>query len=192
MNNKRAIIIHGFEGGPTINWFPWLREKLEEHNVQVSVPSMPNAYSPKLNEWLDYLHQIIGEPDENVFLIGHSLGGPAIFRYLEALPMGKKIGGAVVVAGFAESINAQAVENFVTGKWHDEKIKTSSNQITLINADDDPYIPMEMAERMKKRFDAHLIVMRNAQHICEKAGFLQLPEALEDLRKMIKLSSTNV
>lgn len=189
MNKKKVIILHGYEGSQGINWFPWLKDEVEGRGVEVQIPLMPNSCSPKLCEWLDYLGKLIGEPDENLFIVGHSLGGPAIFRYLETLPHGKRIGGAVVVAGFAESIHSDAVENFVSGEWDDEKIRNSSRNITLINSDDDPYIPMAMAERMRKRFDAKLVVMHKAQHICEKAGFLQLPEALEELQELMNTSS---
>jgi uncharacterized protein len=188
MKNKKVIILHGYEGSPGINWFPWLKKKLEELDVQVQIPSMPDSCSPKLGAWLDYLEKMIGEPNEDLFLVGHSLGGPAIFRFLETLPAGRKIGGAVVVAGFAESIHADAVENFVNGQWNDEKIRSSSYNITLINSDNDPYIPMEMAMRMKNRFEAKLVVMHEAEHICEKAGFLRLPEALEELQQMMSSS----
>lgn len=192
MTTKKVIILHGYEGSPGINWFPWLKDKLEELGAHVQVPLMPNSCSPKLTEWLEFLDRLVAEPDEDLFIVGHSLGGPAIFRYLEKLTPSRKIGGALVVAGFAESIHAEAVEGFVSGEWNDEKIRNSSRAITLINSDDDPYIPMEMAERMKRRFDARLVVMHKAQHICEKAGFLQLPEALEELKQMMSMSDASV
>ncbi|MBU4141279.1 hypothetical protein KKE99_00155, partial [Patescibacteria group bacterium] len=30
MNQKRIFIIHGWEGAPESNWFPWLKKQLEK------------------------------------------------------------------------------------------------------------------------------------------------------------------
>jgi len=97
---KRAFIIHGWGGTPEEGWFPWLKEKLEEKEFKVEIPSMPNASHPKIKAWVDHLSTVIGTPDEETFLIGHSIGSQAISRYLESLPQDAKIGKAVFVAGF--------------------------------------------------------------------------------------------
>ena len=39
---KTAIIIHGTEGYPEENWFPWLKSELEIIGYQTFVPQFPS------------------------------------------------------------------------------------------------------------------------------------------------------
>ncbi len=96
---KRVFIIHGWDGYPEEGWFPWLKKELEKNGFEVFVPAMPNPSEPKIEEWIPFLENIIDEPDEDTYLVGHSIGCQTIFRYLEQLE-NKKIGGAVCVAGW--------------------------------------------------------------------------------------------
>jgi uncharacterized protein len=66
----------------------------------VIVPAMPNTDNPIFSEWLESMQEIIKKPDENTYLVGHSLGAIAILKFLELLPPEQKIGGAMFVAGF--------------------------------------------------------------------------------------------
>jgi predicted alpha/beta hydrolase family esterase len=73
---KRVIIIHGYGGSPEINWIPWLKAELEKQGIAVSVPAMPNTDAPQLSEWLPYLQEVVGEPDENTASIGSAAKTP--------------------------------------------------------------------------------------------------------------------
>src|SRR3989338_7383135 len=101
---KRVFIIHGWEGSPEANWFPWLKKELESIGVKAEALEMPNTNHPVMSEWIGHLKNVVSEPDENTYLVGHSLGVIAILRYLESLDGEKKIGGVILVAGFPELI----------------------------------------------------------------------------------------
>lgn len=62
---------------------------------------------PKLVKWLSKLQEVIGKPNRDLYLIGHSLGVITILRYLESLTGDEKIGGAVFVAGFTNDLGYQ-------------------------------------------------------------------------------------
>ena len=51
---KRVIIIHGWESGPTEHWFPWLKSELEKNGFEVLTPQMPNTFFPRQAEWVSY------------------------------------------------------------------------------------------------------------------------------------------
>lgn len=178
---KRVFIIHGWEGTPDSNWFPWLKKELEIRNFDVKVPEMPNTANPMMSEWLSHLQKLVGEPDKNTYLIGHSLGVIAILRYLESLKKDQKIGGAILVAGFPESIGIPEIDNFFSKPVDFEKVKTSVNHIIAINSDNDPYVPLEQGQTLKEKLDAELIVMPNSAHLNQDAGFTELPIVLEKL-----------
>ncbi|HUS25961.1 MAG TPA: alpha/beta fold hydrolase [Nevskiaceae bacterium] len=181
----RVILVHGYQGSPAENWLPWLRAELEKRGIEVLVPSMPHADAPQLKEWLLHLQKIVGPPNEQTFLAGHSLGCPAILRYLESLPPGQKIGGAVLVAGFAEPITFRELDSFVIGTWDEDRIKAAANTLVIINSDNDPYVPLVMGEHIRDRFNATLIVKHGAGHFNTKAGFTELPEVLQYLQTLL-------
>jgi predicted alpha/beta hydrolase family esterase len=184
--SKKVFIIHGYGGYPEKNWFPWLKESLEKQGIETTVPAMPNTENPQLSEWLPHLQSVIGEPDGDTYLVGHSLGCITALQYLNSLPNGKKIGGVVLVAGFAEPIHLTELNNFFTTPLHDEKIKNSAKAIVIINSDDDPHVPLWQGEKIRDRFSAELVVISGGQHLNEKAGYTELPIVLEKLEEFIK------
>lgn len=184
MSKKRVFIIHGWEGTPDSNWFPWLKDKLEKRGFDVMVPEMPNTDHPVLSEWLAYMQKNICNPDKNTYLVGHSLGVVAILRFLESLSLEQKIGGVFMVAGFSESLGIRETESFFAKSVNYEKIKNSANKFIAINSDNDPYVPIEKGEVLKDKLGAELIVVPKGSHLNEGAGFTKLPIVLESLLKI--------
>ena len=182
--SKRVFIIHGWEGTPDSNWFPWIKNELEKKDFEVAVPLMPNADFPIMDEWVAHLQKIVEKPDENTYLVGHSLGVAAILRYLESLSAGKKIGGAILVAGVAKSIGIKELENFFTKNFDYGKIKKAVKHMVVVNSDNDPYIPMEHGEILRDKLGAKLIIIPNGEHLNAGNGFFEFPLVFEEVLKM--------
>lgn len=182
---KKVFIIHGWGGSPEANWFPWLKSELEKVSIETEVLAMPNTDNPQMSEWIDFMQQSIGLPNEEIFLVGHSLGCIAILRYLESLDKEERIGGIVLVAGFSRSINIPELENFFESPLDYGKVKKSVRQIVAINSDNDYYVSLEEGRIMEEKLGAKLIVLPNAFHLNEGNGFFELPTGLEELLKMI-------
>jgi len=178
----RVLIIHCWGGSPDSNWFPWTKTELEKHGFEATVPQMPNADFPIQSEWLLHMQKMIGDVDENTFLVGHSLGVIAILKFLESLPDNQKIGGAILVSGFSQSLGTiPEIENFFEKTTDYEKIKSHCNHFVAISSDDDPYVPMEKGEILRDKVGAKLIVLHGAGHINIGTGYFELPIALEEL-----------
>src|SRR3972149_10232215 len=109
---KTVISIHGWGGHPNEGWRPWLKSELAKENITVINPAMPNTDNPQEEEWVNYLHEVIKIPNENLILLGHSLGVITIFRYLEGLKQNEKIGAAIFVAGFTDDLGFKELSNF--------------------------------------------------------------------------------
>lgn len=84
---KNIFIIHGTEGHPKENWFPWLKQELEEKGYNVLVPQFPSPpiVPAKIAEWFDVLKDYEQYINEDTIIIGHSLGGIFTLRMLEKL-----------------------------------------------------------------------------------------------------------
>jgi predicted alpha/beta hydrolase family esterase len=183
---KKVYIIHGYGGYPSKNWFPWLKSELTKLGVEVDVLSMPNTDDPKYSEWLEHIQSQILNPDENTYLVGHSLGCITILQYLNNLKQGLRVGGIVLVAGFSTPIHFTELNSFFEVPLDEEKIKNNAGKMVAISSDNDPHVPYWQAEELRDRFDLELITIHNGQHLNEKAGYTELPIVLEKLREIMQ------
>jgi len=184
MSQKRIYIIHGWEGSPESNWFPWLRRELEKRGFEVTIPEMPNADHPVFSEWLEHMQKVVKNPDQNTFLVGHSLGVIAILKFLEALAPDRKIGGAVLVAGFPEPIGYKELDSFFASPLKYKKIKQAAGRFAAINSDDDPYVPLRNGEILEEKLGAELTIFPKGSHLNQGAGFTKLPIVMESILRM--------
>ena len=162
---KRAFIVHGWTGKPDEAWFPWLKKELENKGYEVHTPSMPNTNYPEISSWVNYLSEVVGEPDEETYFVGHSIGCQTIMRYAASLNDGSKIGGIVFVAGFfnlyADDYDQE--EHDTAKPWLEtpidtDKVKRICPKITAIFSDNDPDVPLSDSEIFKERLGAKIIV----------------------------------
>lgn len=187
---KRVIIVHCWDGYPEYCWYPYVKRELESKGFDVKVPAFPETESPKLAKWLPVLKEAIGEPDENTYLIGHSIGCATILRYLEMLPEGEKIGGAVLVAGYTDDLGFKEINNFFETPIDLEKIKTRANHFVAIHSDDDPYVPLKHGDIFKEKLEAELIIKHNAGHFSSSddeeisKSCTELPDVVDAILRM--------
>ena len=189
---KRVYIIHGWEGYPEENWFPWLKHEVEAKGFEVQVPQMPDADSPRINKWIPALAQIVKNPDVDTYFVGHSMGCQAIARYLEALPEGIKIGGVIFVAGFFKRLTGLGEEpdyEEVEKDWMKtpidfDKIKIHFEQSVAIFSDNDPYVPLDNQDDFRGKLGSKIIIQHKMNHFSGNWGVFELPIVLEELLKM--------
>lgn len=179
---KRAVIVHCWSGNPEFAWYPWVKAELEKQGYIVQVPQMPGTDQPRLDTWLPYLQQLIGQPDDELVLIGHSIGTVAIMRYLETLSEGEHIGKAILVAAFTDQLGFKELENFFETRLDFATIKTKSVRgFTVIQSDNDPYMSAQYGNRLKQELGAKLIVKHNAGHMSGEDGCMELREVVEEV-----------
>ena len=183
---KRVFIIHMWDGRPDEGGFPWLKEKLEEKGFKVYTPSMPEPANPKIDAWVSFLKQQVGTPDENTYLLGHSIGAQTILRYLESLEPTAKIGGAVFLAGWVHLTDEAYEEEGdveIAKPWLEtpidwEKVKLHTDKFTAIFSDDDPLVPYSDSEIFKDKLNAKIITESKKGHFSGDDGIKELPSAL--------------
>jgi predicted alpha/beta hydrolase family esterase len=179
---KRAVILHGWEGNPGECWFPWLKGELEKSGFKVEVPQMPNPKEPQMSEWVPRLAEVVGNPDGETCLVGHSLGCITILRYLEGLPEGKRIGRVVMVAGFTDPLGYRELENYFQKPIDWEKIKKHCSDFVAINSDNDPYVPLKHADAFRERLGARIIIEHGKGHMSDSANIKELPSVLKAVK----------
>ncbi len=178
---KKVFIIHGWEGNPNSNWFPWLKSKLEEHGISVSVPQLPDPFHPKQEEWLEALREAVGKPAKDDYFIGHSLGCITILRYLESLNDNEEIGGAVLVAGFTDDLGYKELTDFYRTPILWERINLHCKKFVSIASDNDQYVALKYSDILKENLGAKVMIQPKMGHF----GMVELHVALNELLKMI-------
>lgn len=184
---KRVFLIHGWEGSPEGGWFPWLKQELIKQGFEVISPAMPNSNKPQMMEWVDYLKTAVGEADEHCYFIGHSLGCITILRYLEQLQPEKKVGGAILVAGFTSNLGYEELTNFFTdnGQLNWGKIKSHCKNFVAIHSDNDPLVSTHYGERFFGGYlGANYILMHEMGHFSSGDGIKELPIVFESITKI--------
>ena len=186
---KRAFIIHGWEGTPDQHWLPWLKAELEKKDFAVQVPAMPNTDEPEMNAWISTLTKLVGTPDKETYLIGHSIGCQTILHYLQNIDT--KIGGAVLVApwftlteeAMPDDESKEIAKPWIESSFDYAKIKSNSKIIAIFSTDD-PAVPMENVEMFQKRLDAKTIVKENRGHFTSEDDINELPSALNAIMEL--------
>lgn len=184
---KRIFLIHGWEGSPDTNFFPWLKNKLLEKGFDVVVPEMPETETPKIDEWVTHLAKLVKNPDEQTFFVGHSIGCQAIMRYLEKISP-QKVGGAVFVAGWFNLVNLESKESEkVAAPWLKtqiqlDKVRQSCPKSIAIFSDNDSWVPLSDKDIFKRELGSKIIVMHDQGHFDELD---EVPVVLESILKLV-------
>ncbi|OGZ13471.1 MAG: hypothetical protein A2942_01355 [Candidatus Lloydbacteria bacterium RIFCSPLOWO2_01_FULL_50_20] len=190
---KRVIIAHGWEGSPKEGWFPWLTQALEARGFEVHIPALPDADNPRIEKWIPKLQEVIGTPDEQTYLVGHSMGCQAIARYLATLPEAAKVGGAVFVAGFFKHLTGLENEPDVRETeqhWLDTPLDLNSVRAHLpksiaIFSDNDPYVPLDNQDDFRDKLGSEIVLKERMGHFKGgNDGITELPVVLESLLKI--------
>lgn len=186
---KRAIIVHCWDGYPDYCWYPWAKKELETKGFSVQVPAFPETGAPKQTKWVPVLKEQIDKPDDELFLIGHSVGCITILRYLETLKEGERVGGVVLVAGFTDNLGFEELKNYFETPIDFAKIKAKSkNGFIAIHSDNDPYVDLKFGDIFKKALGAEVIIKHAMGHfsgpVDKEESCVELPDVIVSVEKL--------
>jgi predicted alpha/beta hydrolase family esterase len=182
---KKVFIIHGLEGTPNGGWRPWLMGELQKLGVYACALSMPHQNNPKCNEWVEEIaRHVEGNKEDELYLVGHSLGVPTILHYIEQAPPEIKIRGLVLVSGPSEKITNSKADGFLQNPIDFEKVLQKISHAVIIHGDDDPVVPFREGGFLAEKLHCDLVVIHEGKHLNGSAGFTVLPECLTELQKM--------
>ena len=186
---KYIIINHGYLGSNIENWFPWLKNKIDNEENQCIIPQYP---IDKNNHYYEYWEKVLddykefGYINENTTLIGHSSGCAFTIKYL--LNRNIKVDKLILVSGFnnyftedEDDFHKSVNKSFYIDDNKLIRVKELCNKIISIYGDNDPYIPQEVFLDYSNKLGAKRIVIHNGGHLNKDSGFLELNELLKYL-----------
>ena len=191
---KRAVILHGTDGNPEANWFPWLKAKLEEQGYEVWVPELPGNHTPNRQVYNDFLLSSGWDFMDNI-VVGHSSGAVQILNLLmdERCPrirLGVMVGAWAGMEGAdTERMKAagldpeQFKDTFPPEGFDFERIKSQADRLAFVHGDNDPYCPLEQARYLAEKLDAEITIIPKGHHLGTK--FTELPELWDIIKPAI-------
>jgi len=191
---RRVFIIHGWGGYPEEGCFPWLKQKLEAAGFEVFNPAMPEPLAPKIETWVPFLSQQIGQINEKTFLVGHSVGAQTVLRYIQTLPPNEKLGGVALLAPWTH-LTDEAFEDdedpILAKPWLETpidwiKIKAHTDNFVAIFSDNDPLVPLSDSEIFEANLGAKIIIEHDQGHFSGSDGITELPSLLNSVLEMSK------
>lgn len=185
---KRAILVHGWGGNPEEGWRPWLRQNLEKSGWQVINPAMPESDTPTQDAWLTKLVEVIGEPDGETYLVGHSLGAITILRYLEGLSGDQHIGGAVFIAGFANNLTFDGykgeLDSFFTAPVDWGVVNDRCHQFFVLHSQDDTWVDESNYHELKAELNGKSELQNGFKHYSGDDGIKEIEPVSKALQDM--------
>lgn len=183
---KRIYVIPRWGNTSHDEWYPWLKEELQNTSKfeSVEVLDMPQPNVPIIKNWTEYLRQKIGNSTHELsktYLVGHSIGVQAILRYLATLPSSIKIPGILGVAAWWKIDQPwDSVKPWLETPLDLSRVKSMVNQTLILISDNDPITHDWKKNKTdwEKKLDAKVQVIHGAEHFREQVEFPVL-EAIE-------------
>lgn len=159
--------------------------ELEKLNIYACALAMPNPNNPVPSEWIKEISRHIeANRRDQIYLIGHSLGVPAILRYIENTKA-KNIKGIILVSGPVFKTTKRKVVQFLKKPFNFKVIKSKVNKIIVIHGDNDRNVSVDQGETLAKELNGKLIIIKNGGHLNGSSGWNTLPQCLDELNKML-------
>lgn len=159
----RIVCIPGYKATPASGFFPWLHDELRRRGHDVLVANLPNPEAPERDEWNKALLDQVGAVDDETIILGHSLGGAAALRFLEAAEA-FSTPHALVLISTPWMIGSEQFRGFFMSELDYEVLMWKASKIAVIHAKDDPTIPFDHAEKYAKVLHARLISSETGGH----------------------------
>lgn len=162
------------------DWKASLQRELGDQ-FEVLLPKMPNATNAQYTEWCIWFERCTPFLHDDVILIGHSLGGIFLAKYLaeHTLPLAIKA-TMLVAAPFDDTSTAESLMDFALPASL-EKLASQSEAIYLFHSQDDPVVPFEQVEKYHHVLpQAQKVIVDNSGHF-NQASFPELASLIKTL-----------
>lgn len=186
---KTALLFHGTGGSSKdYYWFNDLSQYLIAQGYHVWWPQLPNTEKPNLDETRNFINN---DPnfliDNESIIIGHSSACPLILSMMESFK--DSIKQVILVSGFYKPIDDNGFSELMLQKevyqWDD--IKKASQEIILINSDNDPWgCDDQQARQVAIQLGATLIVATGQGHM-GSGNFNQPYKEFPLLKRLLKI-----
>lgn len=166
----------------TKKWKDRLQENLG-NDYEVFVPLMPCGYNAKYVEWKIWFEKFFPFLKDGIILIGGSLGGIFLAKYLSENDFPVKIKAVFLVAAPFDDKDRNAdytLEDFALPESL-EKFADQAEKIFLYHSKNDSCVPFsDLAKYAQKLPEAEKVIFEDKDHFVQK----EFPEIIEKIKSL--------
>ncbi len=161
-------------------WKNSLEERLGD-GFDIIAPVMPNKNNAKYREWKIWFEKIFPYLEDEVVIIGHSLGGIFISKYLSENIFPKKILATYLIsAPYNDKDLKYPITDFVLQDSL-KKIEEQSGIIFIYHSEDDPVVPfVDLKKYYKALPNATPVVFKDRNHFAQE----EFPELIKSIKEL--------
>ncbi|MBV6702509.1 alpha/beta hydrolase [Kitasatospora aureofaciens] len=136
------VVSHGLGASDDSVWFPYLGRELAKSGHTVTVPRLPEPQAPDLTAWRTAFGAaaVAAGPAEDTVLVGHSVGGANVLRFLEQCDAEAhgRFAGVLLVATPAQDVGYDLLKEFFAEPFDWAAIRRTAHGFRVLQAVDDP------------------------------------------------------
>jgi len=147
---------------------------------QVIRPEMPNKRNAKYKEWKIWFERFLSFLNDDMILIGGSLGGTFLVKYLAENQFPKKIKAVFLLAACFEDLDREPLMDFSLPK-NLEQVQSQCGKIILYHSQDDKIVPFAHLAKFQLAWPkATVRIFKDRGHFQQP----ELPELVEDIKQL--------
>jgi predicted alpha/beta hydrolase family esterase len=181
---KQILIIHGagvqMSHRRNTDWQAGLQDALGA-NYEVLTPQMPSPETPRYAAWKSQLEESLALLNDKSILVGHSLGGSVLLKYLSEETRQKSISGLFIVAAPCWGADQ---------KWQSDEFAFRENfsnllripRIVLYHSRDDEVVPFTHLAIFKQKLPSAIVRPLNGRgHEFNNEEFREIVDDIKSL-----------
>lgn len=199
---KQIVVIHGgdtfetyedylaflnvyeinFEKLKIKRWKETLGEGLG-NDFEVVSPKMPNPMNAKYAEWEIMFEKLLPFLNDGVVLMGHSLGGIFLAKYLSEKDFPKKIKAIILVSAPFDMKDAEYYFGGFTLGNDFSRLNNQAEKIFIFHSKDDPVVPFSDLGKYKSVLpNAESLIFEDRGHFDQ----VEFPELVGTIKSLYK------
>lgn len=161
-------------------WTDTLEKELGK-NYEVFLPIMLNSHNAKYSEWKIWFERLLLICNKEIILIGASLGGLFLVKYLSENKISKKIKGLFLVAAPFGDKEKYYLADFHFNPKNLKKLEQQAKITNLYHSTDDDNVVFSDFEKYKKYLTSVTFhEFKNRNHF----GQEKFPEIVKDIKNL--------
>ena len=165
----------------------WPREYLDEKlgkEFEIIRPQMPLPENAKYEDWKIWFERYVVLLRNNVILIGNSLGGIFLVKYLSENKFPKKILSTYLVCPpFDDTLIGEDLVGGFKLKSNLSLLETNSKKLYLFFSKDDDVVPVSHAEKYKAKLkNAKIVIYKSKNGHFKVSKFPEIVKIIKGLK----------
>ncbi|MDP2587132.1 MAG: TatD family hydrolase [Candidatus Komeilibacteria bacterium] len=184
----KIVLLHGWGGSKDERFFVWLDEELTKLGHTVLRFNFPETDSPNQEQWLKEIHKQVGYVNGKTLLVGFSLGGVSILRFLEGLDEDAAIAGSYLLGTPSTHMDYPELKDFFKTNFDWQHINTVCKNFNVYSSSNDEVVSAEHGQKLADKLNTKVKSIKDAWHF----NLDKLPELLVNINEDVIACEKNL